>query len=421
MRILASLLLVLTAVSTFAEDSPKRWWKGNLHTHSLWSDGDDFPEMITAWYKENGYHFLAISDHNVLSDHERWISVAKQRGGEIAFSKYLKRFGDKWVELRDHEGDRQVRLKTLREFRVLFEEPDRFLMIQSEEITSRTIHINATNLQETILPYNAFDPKKSEDVVRAMQRVVNSVAEQRKRTGVPMFAHINHPNFQWAITAEELIQVENGRFFEVYNGHPTVHNEGDEQHASTDRVWDIILSERLRNGKSGVFGLATDDSHHYHNEPKKMSRTGRGWIVVRAAKLDVTALVAAIEAGDFYASSGVTLTDVKAEKDRLSLEIAAEPGVTYTTEFIGTRKGYDTKSEPVLGPDGQPLRVTRRYSPEIGTVLARTDDLKPTYQLKGDELYVRARITSSKAKPPIHEIAEVEQAWTQPLIASPRP
>ena len=43
-----------------------RWWKGNLHTHSLWSDGNDFPEMIADWYRKNGYHFLALSDHNIL-------------------------------------------------------------------------------------------------------------------------------------------------------------------------------------------------------------------------------------------------------------------------------------------------------------------------------------------------------------------
>jgi len=35
-----------------------QWWKGNLHTHSLWSDGDDYPEMILDWYKTNGYHFM---------------------------------------------------------------------------------------------------------------------------------------------------------------------------------------------------------------------------------------------------------------------------------------------------------------------------------------------------------------------------
>src|SRR5687768_2391459 len=43
-----------------------QWWKGNLHTHSLWSDGDDYPEMIVDWYKQHGYQFLALSDHNVL-------------------------------------------------------------------------------------------------------------------------------------------------------------------------------------------------------------------------------------------------------------------------------------------------------------------------------------------------------------------
>src|SRR5262245_24226725 len=41
------------------KDEPPRYWKGNLHTHSLWSDGDDFPEMIGDWYKKNGYDFLA--------------------------------------------------------------------------------------------------------------------------------------------------------------------------------------------------------------------------------------------------------------------------------------------------------------------------------------------------------------------------
>ena len=39
--------------------SPPHYWKGNLHTHSLWSDGDDFPEMIVDWYKRHGYQFLA--------------------------------------------------------------------------------------------------------------------------------------------------------------------------------------------------------------------------------------------------------------------------------------------------------------------------------------------------------------------------
>jgi hypothetical protein len=373
--------------------------------------------MIADWYKTHGYHFLALSDHNILSDHERWISIAKSKGGENALTKYLARFGDKWVEQRGEGETREVRLRMLGEFRPKFEEPGRFLMIQSEEITGKSVHINATNIREVILPYTANDTTTSEGVFKAMQYVVSAVNEQRKRTGVPMFPHINHPNFKWAITAEEMMQLEGERFFEVYNGHPLVFNGGDATHAGTDRVWDILLTERLAVlGKEPFFGLGTDDSHNYHGEPNKMSRPGRGWIMVRAARLEVADLIAALEVGDFYASSGVTLKDVRREKTGLAVEIDAEPGVTYTTEFIGTRRGYDRTSQPVTDAANVVQRVTHSYSKDIGTVLARVAGESASYALQGDEIYVRARITSSKLKEnPAHE-GEFEQAWAQPLV-----
>src|SRR4026207_151966 len=98
-----------------------RFWKGNLHTHTLWSDGDDYPEMVADWYKQHDYDFLSITDHNVLSDAERWVddSAKTQKGLE----KYIKRFGRDWVEQREEKDKKQVRLKPLREFRSLLEEP----------------------------------------------------------------------------------------------------------------------------------------------------------------------------------------------------------------------------------------------------------------------------------------------------------
>jgi hypothetical protein len=421
MRILLSVLLLTASFVTHAAEPAARWWKGNLHTHSLWSDGNDYPEMIADWYKKQCYHFLGLSDHNILSDHELWVSIARNRGGQAAFDKYLARWGKEWVESRMEEGEERVRLKTLREFRQRLEEPGRFLMVQSEEITAPLVHINATNIRETILPYTGHKSDDSASVVAAMRRTVNAVLEQRQRLGVPMFPHINHPNFKWAITAEELMQVENERFFEVYNGHPTVYNAGDELHAGTERVWDIVNTERLAVlGREPMFGLGTDDAHQYHDEPKKMSRPGRGWVMVRAEKLEIGALIAAMEAGDFYSSSGVTLKDVRREKDRLSIEIEPEAGVTYTTEFIGTRKGYDPTHQPVTDANGTTLRVTHRYSADIGAVLAKVDGETASYVLKGDEIYVRARITSSKGKIDPAYAGEVEQAWTQPIVPEKR-
>jgi len=37
---------LLRADDVVPADAPPRWWKGNLHTHTFWSDGDDFPEMV---------------------------------------------------------------------------------------------------------------------------------------------------------------------------------------------------------------------------------------------------------------------------------------------------------------------------------------------------------------------------------------
>lgn len=393
---------------------PVRWWKGNLHTHSFWSDGDDFPESILDWYKTNGYHFVALSDHNVMQVHQRWIAVSNGTRKQ-ALEKYRARFGDAWVELRTVTNQLQVRLKTLPEFTRLMEHRGRFLVIPGEEITAsyklQPIHINATNLREEL------KPQKGTSVVDVIQQNLDSIREQRRITGQPILPHINHPNFGWAITGEELMQVRGQTFFEVYNGHPSVHNEGDEHHASLERMWDVALAFRLSQLNLGaLYGLAVDDSHQYHHLARTNSNAGRGWVMVRSARLDAASLIAAMEAGDFYASSGVVLSDVKRTPRELSLEIQAEPGVRYKTEFIGTLKGFDPTSRPGPRPTNSIYAVTRLYTEEIGTVLAVSEGAKARYQMSGDELYVRARVTSTKPKPNAFGTNETERAWTQPLM-----
>jgi hypothetical protein len=399
-----------------APDSSPRWFKGNLHTHSLWSDGNDYPEMIADWYERHGYHFLALSDHNTLSQGPRWMSVAEanKRAKQDGFERYRKRFGDDWVETRAVEGDLQVRLKPLGEFRHLFERPGRFLMIQGEEITDRfekkPVHMNATNLLELIRPQGG------KSVVETMTNNLAAVEEQATRLGRPILAHLNHPNFGYAITAEELAMVTKERFFEVYNGHPDVHHMGDKTHASVERMWDIINTLRIGEIKAEpVAGLATDDSHNYFGQGG--SSPGRGWIMVRARFLTPEPIIRAIESRDFYASSGVTLRDVRysAESRALELEIEPDGDARYTTQFIGTRKGYDPTRKPVLDQDGQPLPVTQRYSDDVGRVLASAEGTKASYTLTGDELYVRAVVTSSRPPENPSFPDQKAQAWTQPV------
>jgi hypothetical protein len=60
--------------------------------------------------------------------------------------------------------------------------------------------------------------------------------------------------------------------------------------------------------------------------------------------------------------------------------------------------------------------VTGDYSAEIGKVVATSTDAKPTYKLTGKEMYVRAKVTSSKPHPNPYAEGDVEVAWTQPVV-----
>jgi predicted metal-dependent phosphoesterase TrpH len=45
----------------------KEWFKGNLHTYTTKSDGDETPEKVCEWFEKHEYDFLVLSDHNHLT------------------------------------------------------------------------------------------------------------------------------------------------------------------------------------------------------------------------------------------------------------------------------------------------------------------------------------------------------------------
>lgn len=51
---------------------PGIWLKGNLHTHTTRSDGLYSPEKAMAWYNEQGYDFVALTDHWVHASGRTW-------------------------------------------------------------------------------------------------------------------------------------------------------------------------------------------------------------------------------------------------------------------------------------------------------------------------------------------------------------
>lgn len=378
-----------------------RWYRGNTHTHTLWSDGDAAPEAAVDWYAANGYDFLVISDHNILPEGDFWRPVGE--GYKEAHPEHVaelrSRFGDAAVELRTGgDGRQEMRLKTLAELRERFERPGGFLLILGEEISDlfqqRPIHHGAVNIERKI------DPPGGENLRELLRATLARIEAEGRRSGRPVLGHLNHPNYEWGVSAEDLAAVVEERFFEVYNGHRLVRNEGDAEHRSTEAIWDYVLTLRLATlGGPPLFGLATDDAHSYREFPG-VANPGRGWIQVRAPALEADAIVAAMLAGDFYASSGVELADVRSDGASLTVEVAAEPGVDYTIRFVGTRRAGAAPVESLA----------------IGETLAEVAGPSATYRFRGDELYVRALVLSSRRQPNGYAPGDRESAWVQPVV-----
>ena len=231
------------------------------------------------WYREHGYQFLVLTDHNFVT------SVA----GLNAL----------------HGAD------------------ERFLVIRGEEVSDRyedkSLHINGLDVNAVVAPQGGSS------VVDVLQRNVDAI---RRANGIP---HINHPSFRWSITAQELQQVRNNRLFEIFNGHPQVNNVGGGGVPGLEEVWDAILTDGTL-----LYGIAVDDAHIFKAPGNPdVAGPGRGWVAVRAARLEARALLDALERGDFYASTGVELSDYQATTRQITVTVKATAFSKYRIQFIG--------------------------------------------------------------------------------------
>lgn len=104
--------------------------------------------------------------------------------------------------------------------------------------------------------------------------------------------------------------------------------------------------------------------------------------MVRAPRLEPRAILEAMERGDFYASTGVTLADYQVTPTSISLTVATTTFSKYRIQFIG--KG--------------------------GRVLREVAEPSATYTFTGGEGYVRAKVLESNGF----------VAWCQPVPVGAR-
>ena len=361
--LISAFLFSLTAIpfsASAAEDG--RWWRGQVHVHTNWSDAGD----TVKWYKKAGYNFAIITDLNYATNVEGLQQFYNTPGRfcvipGIELNKERPAYGDKIYDMLGYGGN----------------------------------PANITEFKDPLTHYiNLPDDGSASAIYNRQAKMIRGAG------GIPALAH---PNLNWSVTVDDILKTDSSvlKHMEISTSEPGMNDLGGGGSPSTEEIWDRVLS----TGRI-LYGLAADDSHHFYDfapqhffheaNPATVypALPGRTSVFVYASELSPKAIIAAIDKGDFYAvkhhlTFPIQFEDYQADKNGISIKLpkidkdvgwslAGHNNAKYRTFFIG----------------------------KDGAVLKIDESLEPSYQFKGDELYVRARV----------ECSDGAVAWTQPVF-----
>ncbi len=231
--------------------APGRFWRGNLHTHSNRSDGILSPEEVCRRYRDEGYDFIALTDH--------------------------------FIGMYDYPIVDTTGYRT-----------DHFTTILGAELHSGAMengelwHILAVGLPQDFAPSNTPHFMPIDDMETGPD-----IARRARDAGA--FVAIAHP--EWGgLTLDDARSIDAAHAVEIYNHGCQVGADRAEGFWHLDRM--------LENGRKLTL-CATDDAHF--SEPDHFG----GWTMVKAEENTPEALLTALKAGHMYASTGPMIHDVQ--------------------------------------------------------------------------------------------------------------
>ena len=260
--------------------------KGGLHCHTTRSDGDGTPEEVIRLHKENGYDFLALTDHRKYNfkNYAEDVEITIIPGMEF-----------------DNTFDRENGFRT---FHTVFIGPDDETngYSQDEELPSG----NALN-QESFQAY---------------------LDEAHEKNNLTIYCHP-----QWSSTPTRFFDKLDGNVaFEIWNSGCAIENEMD---TDNGMYWDELLGMGKR-----LFAVATDDGH-------AMYQHCNGWVMVNAEN-NVKSILQALENGAFYSSCGPVIKDFYVDDEGVAHIEASECQTILFQSDKHPSKRLEAKDSPLI-------------------------------------------------------------------------
>lgn len=258
-----------------------RFYKANLHCHTIHSDGRWTPEQVKAEYQKRGYSIVAYTDHR----HYGW---------------YPELMDDAFVPLAAYEGD----------LNEPFRKPGDFQRV-------RTYHINFydTNPAERG-GFTAVQPPQRYGDIHSLNQFLFEMNEKG------FLACYNHP--YWSLQNYTDYKDLCGVFaMEIYN-----HGcELDGLYGYHPQAYDEMLRAGTR-----LFCVATDDNHDAYAPGDPRCDSFGGWTMLKLEKLDYASVIEGLRKGDFYCSTGPALEELYIRDNALHIKCSPVEKIYAITE-----------------------------------------------------------------------------------------
>lgn len=274
-----------------------RFYKANLHSHTVVSDGRMTPEEAKENYKKRGYQIMAFTDHRIYRNHE---------------------------ELNDEE----------------------FLTLAAVEVDMNEAGPDRLRPKDKTYHINLYDTKPEYERARKEQGIcpeckygdfdyINRYLEEMKELG--FLSCYNHP--YWSLQNYDDYKGLNGLFaMEIYN----YGCEHDGLYGYNPQAYDEMLCLGKR-----LWCMATDDNHNSYSFDNPLCDSFGGFTMIKAEALSYAAVVNALVNGHFYSSMGPEIKEIYAEGRELVVKTGPVQAICGITDMGRTCRRAAVRGESI--------------------------------------------------------------------------
>ena len=294
------------------------FYKANLHTHTVLSDGRKTAEEVKEIYRSMGYSIVAYTDHDVMIPHN-----------DLRDENFLPLVG---VEYEINQYNSYPGKPGAKTCHICFIAPTADTVVQPWWNRRYAYVGNAPTSADQVVS----DPNQPPYERDYSPEFINKLVADMRARG--FFVTYNHP--AWSLeTYNDYTEYKNFSAMEIYNFGAAM--------LGISGYSPAVYDEMLRAGCGKLYAVAADDNHNKYPQESGSGDSGGGFVMIKAERLEYESVMSALKSGAFYASSGPLIHELYVEDGDIHVKTSPAREINLTTEGRKSRGVFAAPGETV--------------------------------------------------------------------------